>query len=275
MVKARAKDLPGSLVDRDPDEASKTAKRAAKALGNAVAGAIILSAVAGFVDTAGFLGLFGLFTAHVTGDLVTAAATMTAGMSPGVWAKLAMVPVFMASVSIITLFARAIGRRGAATLAPLLFLMALALAAFGAAGFYLAPFAKDADAPAIALIGALGVFAMGIQNALMKGALKSFSQTTLMTGNLTQFTIDLTEFFWPAEKTDVKERARMRKAAARDARKTGFPLLGFMAGAAAGAFGMKLYGFLSMGAPALAVLIMSLVALIRSRERRRARRATA
>jgi uncharacterized membrane protein YoaK (UPF0700 family) len=70
---------------------------------------------------------------------------------------------------------------------------------------------------AVALIGALGVAAMGVQNALMKGALKSFSQTTLMTGNLTQFTIDATEWLFPPRSDDRRERARLRKEAAREA----------------------------------------------------------
>jgi len=39
----------------------------------------LLSFNGGFVDTAGFLGLQGLFTAHVTGNFVT----QVAGLLPG------------------------------------------------------------------------------------------------------------------------------------------------------------------------------------------------
>jgi uncharacterized membrane protein YoaK (UPF0700 family) len=38
--------------------------------------AALLSFTGGFVDTTGFLGLQGLFTAHVTGNFVTLGATL-------------------------------------------------------------------------------------------------------------------------------------------------------------------------------------------------------
>src|SRR5262249_40306782 len=46
----------------------------------------LLSFNGGFVDTAGFLGFQGLFTAHVTGNFVTLAATLISG-THGVIAK--------------------------------------------------------------------------------------------------------------------------------------------------------------------------------------------
>jgi uncharacterized membrane protein YoaK (UPF0700 family) len=48
--------------------------------------AALLGFVAGFVDTAGFLGLQGLFTAHVTGNFVTLGAALVLG-THGVVAK--------------------------------------------------------------------------------------------------------------------------------------------------------------------------------------------
>jgi uncharacterized membrane protein YoaK (UPF0700 family) len=256
----------GSLIDRSPDEASKTAKHASRALVNAAFGSITLSLVGGFVDTAGFIMLFGLFTAHVTGDMITAAAAIAAGPDLGAWGKITMVPVFIISVGFITLFTRSIKRRGAATLAPLFAMMTLALGLFCLAGEILHPFAKNADSVAVAVIGGFGVAAMGVQNALMKGALRSFAQTTLMTGNLTQFTIDLVDFiFPPADKYNKKERARLRRIAAPAMIKSFFPLFGFIAGAALGAWLTKLYGFRSLLAPTGIVAILTLIAAIRHR----------
>ncbi len=57
----------------------------------------VLSFNAGFVDTAGFLALQGLFTAHVTGNFVTLGAALALGTS-GVIAKLLALPVFCAVV---------------------------------------------------------------------------------------------------------------------------------------------------------------------------------
>lgn len=54
---------------------------------------IILSLNAGYVDTAGFLALQGLFTAHVTGNFVTLGAAIAHGSS-GIVSKLLALPVF-------------------------------------------------------------------------------------------------------------------------------------------------------------------------------------
>src|SRR6202040_3758572 len=53
----------------------------------------ILSVHAGLMDTAAFLALKGLFTAHVTGNFVTFGASMVLGTS-GALAKLLALPVF-------------------------------------------------------------------------------------------------------------------------------------------------------------------------------------
>src|SRR5438876_9035221 len=53
----------------------------------------VLSANAGYVDTAGFLALNGLFTSHVTGNFVTLGAALVLGTS-GALAKVLALPVF-------------------------------------------------------------------------------------------------------------------------------------------------------------------------------------
>src|SRR5579859_3393926 len=57
----------------------------------------ILSVNAGYVDTAGFLAMHGLFTAHVTGNFVTIGAALVLGTS-GIIAKLLALPVFCLAV---------------------------------------------------------------------------------------------------------------------------------------------------------------------------------
>src|SRR3954468_2192828 len=59
----------------------------------------LLSFISGFVDTAGFIALFGLFTAHITGNLVLAStALFDIGLHANLLGKLLMVPVFMIAV---------------------------------------------------------------------------------------------------------------------------------------------------------------------------------
>lgn len=54
---------------------------------------LLLTLNAGYVDTAAFLALQGLFTAHVTGNFVTLGASLVLGTS-GAIAKLLALPVF-------------------------------------------------------------------------------------------------------------------------------------------------------------------------------------
>jgi uncharacterized membrane protein YoaK (UPF0700 family) len=58
----------------------------------------LLSFNGGFVDTAGFLGLHGSFTAHVTGNLVALGAALVFG-THGVIGKLLALPEFIVIVA--------------------------------------------------------------------------------------------------------------------------------------------------------------------------------
>src|SRR3979411_972581 len=59
----------------------------------------VLSIIAGSVDAIGFLGLGGLFTAHVTGNLVILAAHLASGSGAPV-APMLSVPVFVAALGL-------------------------------------------------------------------------------------------------------------------------------------------------------------------------------
>src|SRR5215475_7707153 len=71
---------------------------------------LLLSLTAGYVDTAGFLALQGLFTAHVTGNFVTIGASIAFGTS-GTIAKLLALPVFCVSVVAMRIFGSALLKR--------------------------------------------------------------------------------------------------------------------------------------------------------------------
>src|SRR3979409_2799684 len=71
----------------------------------------VLSIIAGSVDAISFLGLGGLFTAHVTGNLVILAAHLVSGSRAPV-APMLSVPVFVAALGLTRLLADALERIG-------------------------------------------------------------------------------------------------------------------------------------------------------------------
>jgi uncharacterized membrane protein YoaK (UPF0700 family) len=216
--------------------------------------AALFSAIAGYVDTIGFLALFGMFTAHITGDLVAEVAQLSHG---NIATRVTMLPIFMVSVAVATVLARAARRYGHAPLLPLLVLMTVALAVFGATGILLRPYMTSSDNWAVGFVGATGVAAMAIQNMIMRDALHTWTPTTIMTGNLTQVTIQLVEMVVAAREPDPQKRARMRKDAKLRLVRFGLPLTGFVLGAVLSAFLTRLYGFWSVGVPTAVVAALT------------------
>src|ERR1700686_5550180 len=130
----------------------------------------VLSLAAGSVDVLSFLGLGGLFTAHVTGNPVILAGQLVSGSGASV-APMLSVPVFVAALGLTRLLAGTLERIGFASLRPLLLLQFLLLAGFfvlcASAGPHI-----DPDATKAILAGMLGVSAMAVQNALVQISLK-------------------------------------------------------------------------------------------------------
>jgi uncharacterized membrane protein YoaK (UPF0700 family) len=151
----------------------------------------LLSFNAGFVDTAGFLALQGLFTAHVTGNFVTLGASAVLGIS-GAISKILALPVFCLVVILTRLFSSALLRRGQPSLTPILTVKLLLLIAGAILAIRLGPFANADSWPAIAT-GMTFVAAMSVQNAVHRIHLGSAPPTTLMTGTTTQVMIDIAD----------------------------------------------------------------------------------
>src|SRR5580693_9300321 len=89
---------------------------------------VLLGFNGGYVDTAGFLALQGLFTAHVTGNFVTLGAALVFGTS-GILTKLLALPVFCIVVIATRLLSSALPRGKLPALEALLGLKVLLLAA--------------------------------------------------------------------------------------------------------------------------------------------------
>jgi uncharacterized membrane protein YoaK (UPF0700 family) len=160
----------------------------------------------GFVDTAGFLGLQGLFTAHVTGNFVTLAATLVMG-THGVIAKLLALPEFVMIVAFARVAGSAMRARKLPALPILLMTKVCFLLAFFVLAVALGPF-PDSDAPAALLAGFAGVAAMAVQNAGQRVHFASLPPTTLMTGNTTQAVLDAVDLVSGPDRDDPVIRAR-------------------------------------------------------------------
>lgn len=169
----------GSLVFKEPvdpaDDAAKLSRLEARL-------PPLLSVIAGMVDFTGFFTLGHIFTAHVTGNIVLAAAVVIDGGSFH-WAQLLAIPVFMLALAVIWMIAKVSGRRGS-NLAQLLlrvqFLMLATLLIFSV-------IAKPSADPVGLRAGAaalLAVSAMACQYALLRLAVPGAISTAVMTGNL-------------------------------------------------------------------------------------------
>jgi uncharacterized membrane protein YoaK (UPF0700 family) len=170
---------------------------------------ILLSLTGGYVDTAGFVALQGLFTAHVTGNFVTLGASLVSGSS-GTLAKLLALPTFCAMIVATRWMNYGLTARGLPPLRTLLILKVTLLAVAAAVALRFGPFSNGDSGPALA-IGLTLVAAMAIQNAVHRIHLGSSPPTTLMTGTTTQIMIDVTDLM-RALPADQKQVARTRLA---------------------------------------------------------------
>src|SRR5438874_5540699 len=150
---------------------------------------IVLSVIAGATDVIGFLGLNGLFTAHITGNLVVLAAHVVAGQ-PTLISYILSVPVFMLVLLVTRLLAGGLERSGRNTLGPLLLLQLLSLAVFLVLCIAAGPW-TDPNATTEVFAGMFGVAAMAVQNALVQISLRNTPTTAVMTTNVTHFMLDL------------------------------------------------------------------------------------
>ena len=208
--------------------------------------AFILSIVAGSTDIIGFLGLNGLFTSHITGNIVVLAAHMVVG-DPTVFSYILSVPVFMLVLLLTRLLAAALERAGLSTLNPLLLLQLLFLVAFLVLGVTAGPW-KDADAALAILAGMLGVAAMAVQNALVQISLKNSATTAVMTTNVTHFMLDLAEVLVGRDQDEI---AKARRSVMR----TLPVIVGFVLGCALGAACEAIAGLWSLALPAGLALV--------------------
>ena len=170
----------------------------------------LLSVIAGMVDLIGFFTLGSIFTAHVTGNLVLAAAAAVRG---GPWnlAQALAIPVFGLAVAAAWLIARASSLHGVALTRLFLVIQFLLLLAVLAFSVTTAPSANPHGLMAgIAVM--VAVCAMAFQYALMRLALPKVVSTAVMTGNLTNTVLSLMELLSPQQPLMPVDRGRLKSS---------------------------------------------------------------
>ena len=205
----------------------------------------LLSMTAGAVDVISFLALGGLFTAHITGNLVILAAHYITGRF-GEIAPLLSVPVFVLVLGVITaVFVRKpipFVRRA------LLVLQAVLVASFLGFGVGFGPFADPNSCMAV-FVGMLGVAAMATQNAVVRLALPRHPITAVVSPNATQLAVDLAMlarcFLQPTNVSEIRSRAAV----------TTLAVLGFVVGVVAGSILEIHFGLWSLTFPCLLAVL--------------------
>jgi uncharacterized membrane protein YoaK (UPF0700 family) len=207
---------------------------------------VVLSVIAGCTDIIGFLGLNGLFTAHITGNLVVLTAHIVRGDEAQI-AKTLSVPVFIVVVGLSMMLARGLESIGLGSLRPLLLLQFLLLLAILvlclAAGPHIDPNATNGI-----VAGMLGVSAMAVQNALVQTSLNGAPSTAVHTSNVTRFAMDLGEVLLGGDPGGV---AKARSRAARTLR----VISGFAVGCGLGAANAAALGPWCVALPSVLALL--------------------
>jgi len=172
--------------------------------------AILLAFNGGVVDTAGFLGLHGLFVAHVTGNFVTMGAAIIGG-GHGFIGKLAALPEFVGVVAFARLAGTAMRRRNWPAMRILFVTKIVLLTAFAVMAIWHGPF-MDGDTPIALLTGGIGVAAMAMQTAVQRVHLADMPPSTMMTGSTVQATLDAVDLLTHANpEQKVATRARLKR----------------------------------------------------------------
>ena len=165
----------------------------------------LLSVIAGMVDLIGFLSL-GIFTAHVTGNIVVVGALMVrhSRINP---AQILAIPVFILSVAVTWLIAKASGSRGTDLMRPLLFVQFLLITCLLIFSVITKPSA-DPHGLMATIAAMIAVTAMGCQFALLRLTLPVAPSTAVMTGNLTNAVlgfVDLSSRTQPLMESDSRK----------------------------------------------------------------------
>ncbi|HLI82156.1 MAG TPA: YoaK family protein [Candidatus Binataceae bacterium] len=177
--------------------------------------AILMTWAAGFIDVVGYLSLFGLYTANMSGNTVAMARHIALqqwwGFARGGWP----VATFVFGLILGSFLFDAEKRRGvrprfAATLVLEIVLIAIFIA-FGAGDGFKADIPPQPATRFFAMVALLTI-AMGLQNASIRRVGGMNVYTTFVTGSLVKFGESVSDFlFWMRDRTRHRFRRRISK----------------------------------------------------------------
>jgi uncharacterized membrane protein YoaK (UPF0700 family) len=224
---------------------------------------VLLSFVAGYLDSYTYLSLFGLFAAQVTGSFVIAGAEFVTS-DFGIAGKLIAIAAFVTAAAVSAAFCIAARDAQRGVLPAMLGLEAILLAVFVGIMLF-GPAVRDARDWHGIVAGVFAAMAMGAQSVLVRLLMKDIPQTNVMTGNMTQLGIAATELIMVRlgmarrrfDHSRHGDTAQREFAQARDRLVTVLAIaVGFLAGAAAGALAFATTGL--HGALAAVVIVGAL-----------------
>jgi uncharacterized membrane protein YoaK (UPF0700 family) len=226
---------------------------------------VLLSLVAGYLDSYTYLSLFGLFAAQVTGSFVIAGAEFVTS-DYGIAGKLIAIAAFVVAAAVTAALVIAARETRYAALPWMLVLETLLLASFAAIMVF-GPTVRDARDWHGILAGVFAAMAMGTQSVVVRMLMKDIPQTNVMTGNMTQLGIAVTELIVARRRFDHARHGGTAVRDFADARGRLVVVLtitvGFLAGAAAGAVAFAATGLHGALAAVAIVGALALWALAR------------
>lgn len=202
---------------------------------------LLLTMIAGYCDTVTFVAADSIFSAHVTGNFIVFAYQIIKGSDLHAWVKLLTFPVFILGVI-------AGGRIALKSVNhyTILFWEGILLV-LGGMATYVFGYLEILSEWTMYAVAMTTVFAMGLQNAFGKlYAKETHGPTTMMTGNVTQASLDLGNLL----KTGLKDADVLLSF-----KKQLVTISGFLTGCFLGAIAGKFFGLGTLVLPGAAMII--------------------
>lgn len=217
---------------------------------------LVLAAVAGWTDGVGFLLLFGLFTAHMSGNSTRLGVSMGDGDWSDVITRLFPIPLFVVGITIGALALEAIHRRRERSGVALMLGVeaALLLVFLGLGEVFTNDRTLEPNSAAFFLLASLATVAMGLQTATLRRVGHTSVHTTFISGMLTQFSALSVRLFLDWRGLTAPDETVDRRETARRIALVGLIWVCYVIGASLGALAHTELGFIALVGPVAALV---------------------